>query len=237
MIRGDTGSRGISGEKRTRALRTVRLCKRTLTVAAATLLLASILQCKPALAVADCSSAPAAASTADIGVGAHSTSLHSVSLRSALHGTGTPGTVSSQASCRPGGGALVSMASALLPRSYVARPLIDGYSVSVAGGAVAREMRMEINPRIANSSPAESAATGAALERESGLEARFGVRWQTMPGPAWVQRVPSWVIQDAKTYHRRGLPVLHLWESSNYLVALGLSNHGVPGVYFSQKLP
>jgi hypothetical protein len=33
------------------------------------------------------------------------------------------------------------------------------------------------------------------------------------------------------------LPVLHIWESSNYLVALGLSNHGVPGVYFSQKLP
>jgi len=130
------------------------------------------------------------------------------------------------------------MASAPLPRSYVARPLIDGYSVSAASGTVARELRMEMNPRIANSSPAESAAaTGASLERESGLEARFGVRWQTMPGPAWVQRVPSWLIQDAKTYHRRGLPVLHLWESSNYLVALGLSNHGVPGVYFSQKLP
>ena len=43
--------------------------------------------------------------------------------------------------------------------------------------------------------------------------------------------------KDAKTYHRRGLPVLHLWESSNYLVALGLSNHGVAGLYFPQKLP
>jgi hypothetical protein len=125
----------------------------------------------------------------------------------------------------------------LLPRSYAARPLIDGYSVSAASGTVAREMRMEMNPRIASSSRSESDPPAAALESESGLEARFGVRWQTTLGPAWVQHVPSWLIQDAKTYHRRGLPVLHLWESSNYLVALGLSNHGVPGVYFSQKLP
>lgn len=99
-------------------------------------------------------------------------------------------------------------------------------------------MRMELNPRITDSVQGEQAdATGTSLARESGLEARFGVRWQTMPGPAWVQRVPAWLVEDAKTYHRRGLPVLHLWESSNYLVALGLSNHGVPGVYFSQKLP
>jgi hypothetical protein len=129
------------------------------------------------------------------------------------------------------------MASALLPRSYAARPLIDGYAVSAGSGAVAREMRMEVNASIANSSRPESAAPGATFASESGLEARFGVRWQTTLGPAWVQRVPAWLIQDAKTYHRRGLPVLHLWESSNYLVALGLSNHGVPGVYFSQKLP
>jgi hypothetical protein len=98
-------------------------------------------------------------------------------------------------------------------------------------------MRMEVNPRIDNASRGQSATANTAPERESGLEARFGVRWQTTPGPAWVQHVPSWLVEDAKTYHRRGLPVLHLWESSNYLVALGLSNHGVPGVYFSQKLP
>jgi hypothetical protein len=49
--------------------------------------------------------------------------------------------------------------------------------------------------------------------------------------------VPSWVIDDAKNYKRRGLPILHLWESSHYLVALGLSSHGKPGIYFSQKLP
>jgi hypothetical protein len=210
-------------------------------IATASLVLGSMLQCKAALAGADCSSAPALESTAGNAVGSRASSLHSVSLRSALRGANRPtDAAASQASCHRGdgaGGALVSIASALLPRSYAARPLIDGYSVSAANGTVAREMRMEMNPSIANSSRPESGAPGAALESESGLEARFGVRWQTTLGPAWVQRVPSWLIQDAKTYHRRGLPVLHLWESTNYLLALGLSNHGVPGVYFSQKLP
>ena len=213
--------------------------RKAISVATATLVFALLLQSRAAMAVADCSPAPAAASSVDASVGGHSTSLHSISLRTALQGSvGTPGTASSQASCRRGASAVVSMASALLPRSYAARPLIDGYSVSAASGTVAREMRMEMNPRIANLAQAESAAvTGTSLERESGLEARFGVRWQTMSGPTWVQRVPTWLVEDARTYHRRGLPVLHLWESSNYLVALGLSNHGVPGVYFSQKLP
>jgi hypothetical protein len=191
------------------------LLKPILTFAAATLVLGSMFHCEAVLAAADCSWAPAAASTVDAaggaGGGGRSVSLHSASLRSALHGTlGAPETVSSQAGCRRSGGAFVSMASALLPRSYVDRPLKVRYSMSAVNGTV---------------------------ERESGVDARFGMHWQTMPGPAWVQRVPSWVIQDATTYHRRGLPVLHLWESSNYLVALGLSNHGVPGVYFSQKLP
>ena len=204
-------------------------------VATATLVL-GLLFCGPALA--DCSQSANAASSVDGAVGGHSTSLHSVSLRTALQGTvSTPGSASSQASCRRSAGTLVSVAS-VLPRSYVARHLIDGYSVSATSGPVAREMRIEVDPHIANSAQAESAAaTGTSSEHESGLEARFGVRWQTMPGPAWVQRVPAWLVEDAKTYHRRGLPLLHLWESSNYLVALGLSNHGVPGVYFSQKLP
>ncbi len=131
------------------------------------------------------------------------------------------------------------MASAMLPRSEVAQPLMEGYSVPAAS-TVARVTRMELYSRIANPSRADPAAgggRGTSSASDSGLEARFGVRWQSIPGPAWVQRVPSWVIEDAKTYHRRGLPILHLWESSSYLVALGLSNHGVPGIYFSQKSP
>jgi hypothetical protein len=227
---GTKDKRGISGAKPAPTPLISTPARPAQIVAIAALIVGSLSSCNAALAAADCASTPPAGSTAEATVGDHAGPLRSVSLRSALHGTvGTPGLASSPPSCHRSGSPLASMASALLPHSYVARPLIDGYSVSAASGNVAHEMRMEMNPRIANS--------GAALDGQSGLEARFGVRWQTMPGPAWVQSVPSWLVQDAKTYHRRGLPVLHIWESSNYLVALGLSNHGVPGVYFSQKLP
>src|ERR1700722_10353886 len=94
--------RGISGA----------ITRRTWKVATVTLLFGSMLHCQTALALADCSPAAAAASTADPGVGSRSASLHSVSLRAALHGTvGTPGTASSQAPCHRSGGTLVSMAS------------------------------------------------------------------------------------------------------------------------------
>jgi hypothetical protein len=49
--------------------------------------------------------------------------------------------------------------------------------------------------------------------------------------------VPDWVTETARNYRHRGLPLVDLWQSSHCMVALGLSNHGVPGVYFSQKLP
>ena len=69
------------------------------------------------------------------------------------------------------------------------------------------------------------------------LESRFGVRWRAVMGPEWVRNVPQWVIDDARNYKHRGLPLVHLWQSGQYQVALGLSNRGVPGVYFSQRLP
>jgi hypothetical protein len=47
---------------------------------------------------------------------------------------------------------------------------------------------------------------------------------------------PEWV-RTARTFRRRGLPVVHLWESSNALLAIGLNRRGVPGIYFTQKLP
>ena len=76
-----------------------------------------------------------------------------------------------------------------------------------------------------------------APDDQAGLESRFGVRWRAVKGPEWVRNVPQWVIDDARNYKHRGLPLVHLWQSTQYQVALGLSNRGVPGVYFSQRLP
>lgn len=83
----------------------------------------------------------------------------------------------------------------------------------------------------------EPSEQGMTPQIQTALQSRFDIRWRPNLGPEWVHSVPSWVIDDAKNYKRRGLPILHLWESSHYLVALGLSSHGKPGIYFSQKLP
>ena len=44
------------------------------------------------------------------------------------------------------------------------------------------------------------------------------------------------VIQAAKQFKRRGLPLVHLWESDHALLALGLNQRGKPGLYITQKI-
>jgi hypothetical protein len=106
-------------------------------------------------------------------------------------------------------------------------PMVTAFSTANENAGFARaqpDPRMESAARIAS-------------EMASTIAPRFDMHWRNSVGPEFVRNIPEWVTTDAKNYHRRGLPLVHLWESSNYLVALGLSNHGVPGVYFSQKLP
>jgi hypothetical protein len=56
--------------------------------------------------------------------------------------------------------------------------------------------------------------------------------------PEWVS--PEWVspewVRAARNFRRNGLPLVRLWESGHGLVALGLNPHGVPGIYFTQKV-
>jgi hypothetical protein len=105
--------------------------------------------------------------------------------------------------------------------------------MAAARAMVARDSRTEMDSRF---------ETSAKLEAHAGspIASRFDIPWQITPGPApaWVQQnVPQWITDNAKNYRRRGLPLLRLWESSHYMVALGLNKHGVPGAYFTQKLP
>lgn len=72
---------------------------------------------------------------------------------------------------------------------------------------------------------------------ESPVAARLSLRWRNLQAPPWSDTVPDWVMKDAVNYRRRGLPLVHLWQSTNYQLALGLSNHRVPGLYFMQKVP
>jgi hypothetical protein len=54
----------------------------------------------------------------------------------------------------------------------------------------------------------------------------------------WIHNPPEWV-KAAKNYRRQGMPIIHLMQSQDKstLLALGISNHGKPGLYLTQKLP
>jgi hypothetical protein len=120
-------------------------------------------------------------------------------------------------------------------RRTALEPAIDVHHLSPAAASIvtARETRMEMDPRIDLESRlrAELGESGTAVARQ------FDVQWKNTPGPAWVGTVPDWVTNTARNYRHRGVPLVDLWQSSHYMVALGLSNHGIPGVYFTQKLP
>jgi len=51
----------------------------------------------------------------------------------------------------------------------------------------------------------------------------------------WINNPPEWV-KAARNYKRQGMPILHLVQSESTSVALGLSNKGKPGLYFTRKV-
>jgi hypothetical protein len=111
----------------------------------------------------------------------------------------------------------------------------NGFLIAAGNSRLTNDYRRQMDSRFYATAPIESRS--ALAEAASPIAKQLDVHWQNNALPVVVQSVPEWVTSSAKNYHRRGLPVVHLWESSNSLVALGLSNHGVPGIYFSQKLP
>jgi hypothetical protein len=59
----------------------------------------------------------------------------------------------------------------------------------------------------------------------------FAIHWQSHP-----DGVDPEVVRLARNYRHEGLPVVHLWQSGRSLLHIGLSPHGVPGIYFTQKM-
>ena len=97
------------------------------------------------------------------------------------------------------------------------------------GGRRQSPLRLDA-PRAASSVAAAISPRRPAAE--SYARASFAIRWQS--SPEWVS--PEWV-RAARNFRRNGLPLVRLWESGRGLVALGLNPHGVPGLYFTQKIP
>jgi hypothetical protein len=52
---------------------------------------------------------------------------------------------------------------------------------------------------------------------------------------AWQKRIE--LERVVRNFRHNGLPLVHLWGEGRNLLAIGLSPHGVPGIYFTQKVP
>lgn len=59
----------------------------------------------------------------------------------------------------------------------------------------------------------------------------FPMKWQHNPA-----NLSPEVISLARNFHHNGLPILRLWGSGRNLLAVGVNPHGVPGVYFTQRM-
>jgi len=90
-----------------------------------------------------------------------------------------------------------------------------------------------------------SALSAASIANQHGEDAELetpvqrslsDVRWADSRD--WINNPPEWV-KAARNYKRQGMPIVHLLQSQDKstLLALGVSNHGKPGLYFTRKLP
>jgi hypothetical protein len=44
------------------------------------------------------------------------------------------------------------------------------------------------------------------------------------------------IVGLVRNYRRDGLPIVHLYQSNQSVLAVGLNNHGVPGIYFTRHI-
>jgi hypothetical protein len=138
---------------------------------------------------------------------------------------------------------------ATLPHAPASRPNSPGDPLSRVSCGSFGVTHSLAQRRVPNESVVVARSLGAQIERgaepqssfgvstESAVAARLSLRWRNLQAPRWSGTVPDWVMKDAVNYRRRGLPLVHLWQSTNYQLAVGLSNHRVPGIYFLQKVP
>jgi hypothetical protein len=52
----------------------------------------------------------------------------------------------------------------------------------------------------------------------------------------WINNPPE-ILTEIKNYKHQGMPIIHLMQSRDTVVDIGVSSHGKPGLYFTRKLP
>lgn len=72
---------------------------------------------------------------------------------------------------------------------------------------------------------------GTGANDEGRSRVALAIHWHDDP-PIVSPQVASLV----RNFRHSGLPIVHLWQSGRNLLAIGLSPHGKPGIYFTQQL-
>jgi len=87
-------------------------------------------------------------------------------------------------------------------------------------------------PRARSFAESTASVSGTQATFEDRSPVAFGINWRTPSGVV----NPQEIVSRAHNLRRSGLPIVHLWQSNQNLVAIGLSPRGVPGVYFTQGM-
>jgi hypothetical protein len=115
----------------------------------------------------------------------------------------------------------------------IARPLILHLPAPALTAEQAPRVPLPLDeprPRPPNSHdglPAVVADRGAAQQPGPG----FALPWRESR-----EIVNADIVSLVRNYRRDGLPLVHLWESQQNRVAIGLNSHGMPGIYYTRHV-
>jgi hypothetical protein len=95
----------------------------------------------------------------------------------------------------------------------------------------APQAREEVRPV----QPLPGAKNAAVAEREVPGEERpdpgLAIQWRESR-----EIVSPNIVSLVRNYRRDGLPIVHLYQSQQNILAIGLNNHGIPGIYFTRHI-
>jgi hypothetical protein len=83
--------------------------------------------------------------------------------------------------------------------------------------------RLSAEPALRTQSAGEIRITSESAASAAGP---ISIHWQSNPE----------IVRVARQFRHNGLPIVRLWQSGPNLLAIGLNPHGVPGIYFTQKV-
>jgi hypothetical protein len=126
------------------------------------------------------------------------------------------------------GPALITAAQAFgtsTPHPHTTRPLTLTLPAVAAPADSAHRLGVALESAFVHRAGPDTASPLAPAPTDAALG--FPIQWQKRTE---LERV-------ARNFKHNGLPLVHLWGSGRNLLAIGVSPRGVPGLYFTQKVP